>query len=146
MIALPLQREARINGNSSFVDSDLNLIGDQWQFLGQMQRLNAKELSQLLSRISPGPQLLKEQNGILKIPPRELTAKQAPLLLQDVPTHVTLKMADRLYLELSTIPTELAARLRRLASFSNPVFFKTQGLRFSTHGIPRFISCARIEQ
>lgn len=146
LIALPLQREARINGNSSFVDSDLNLIGDQWHFLGQMQRLNAKELSLLLSRISPGPQLLKEQDGILQRPPWELTAKQAPLLRQDLPTHVTLTLADRLYLELSTIPTELAARLRRLASFSNPVFFKTQGLRFSTHGIPRFISCARIEQ
>lgn len=38
------------------------------------------------------------------------------------------------------------ARLRRLASFANPVFFKTQALRFSTHGIPRFISCARIAQ
>ncbi|MBV1952261.1 MAG: hypothetical protein KUG64_08730 [Cycloclasticus sp.] len=38
------------------------------------------------------------------------------------------------------------ARLRRLASFANPVFFKTQALHFSIHGIPRLISCTRIEQ
>jgi len=44
------------------------------------------------------------------------------------------------------LPSSLSTRLRRLARFPNPVFFKTQALRFSTHGIPRFISCARIEQ
>jgi len=47
---------------------------------------------------------------------------------------------------MNSLPSALSARLRRLASFSNPVFFKTQALRFSTHGIPRFISCARIER
>ncbi|TXH96983.1 MAG: DEAD/DEAH box helicase [Rheinheimera sp.] len=146
LIALPLQREARINGNSSFVDSDLNLIEDQWQFLSHIQRINTQGLTQLLSRISPESQMLEEQGCALQRPPWELTAKQAPLFLQDLPSHLTLTLADRLYMELSAIPTELAARLRRLASFSNPVFFKTQGLRFSTHGIPRFISCARIEQ
>jgi hypothetical protein len=49
-------------------------------------------------------------------------------------------------MKLSDIPGTLAARIKRMASFANPVFFKTQALRFSTHGIPRYISCARIEQ
>ena len=43
-------------------------------------------------------------------------------------------------------PQALIARLKWLASFSNPVFFKTQALRFSTNGIPRFICLANIEQ
>lgn len=30
LIALPLQREARLSGNSSFVDSSLEVIEDQW--------------------------------------------------------------------------------------------------------------------
>lgn len=55
-------------------------------------------------------------------------------------------MANHIYLKLDEIPAPLATRIKRLASFSNPVFFKTQALRFSTHGIPRYISCARIEQ
>jgi hypothetical protein len=47
---------------------------------------------------------------------------------------------------MKALPSALSAGLRRLASFPNPVFFKTQALRFSTHGMPRFISCARIER
>lgn len=33
LIALPLQKEARLSGNSSFVDNDLNAIQDQWHHL-----------------------------------------------------------------------------------------------------------------
>ncbi|WP_417281483.1 DEAD/DEAH box helicase family protein [Aliikangiella maris] len=75
-----------------------------------------------------------------------MTAKAKPLLLENPPEKITITLANHVYFDLSELPTALAARLRRLASFSNPVFFKTQALRFSTHGIPRFISCARIEQ
>ena len=39
----------------------------------------------------------------------------------------------------------MLAKLKRIASFSNPVFFKTQALRFSTNGIPRFICLAEVE-
>lgn len=59
---------------------------------------------------------------------------------------ITLTLANHIYMKLSDIPGLLAARIKRMASFSNPVFFKTQALRFSTYGIPRYISCARIEQ
>ena len=49
LIALPLQREARQAGNSSFVDADLNVIEDQWQHLSQIKKLSRQELNQLLS-------------------------------------------------------------------------------------------------
>ena len=62
-----------------------------------------------------------------------------------MPKNVTITLANHIYFLMSELPRPLLAGLKRLASFSNPVFFKTQALRFSTHGIPRFISCARIE-
>ena len=46
LIALPLQREARQAGNSSFVDLELKLIADQWQHLAQIKRLKQQELTQ----------------------------------------------------------------------------------------------------
>ena len=67
-------------------------------------------------------------------------------MVENSPKGVSVTLANHVYFDLSEMPRALSARLRRLASFSNPVFFKTQALRFSTHGIPRFISCARIEQ
>ncbi|OYW96420.1 MAG: DNA helicase [Alishewanella sp. 32-51-5] len=146
LIALPLQREARQAGNSSFVDIELKLIADQWQHLAQIRRLKQQELTQLLSQLSSNTLLQKEQQVPDSRPPWESSAKPEPLLLANPPTQLTVTLADKVYFDLSTLPNVLAARLKRFASFSNPVFFKTQALRFSTNGIPRFISCARMEQ
>ncbi|MEW8691259.1 MAG: hypothetical protein AB2535_09220 [Candidatus Thiodiazotropha endolucinida] len=133
-------------GNSSFVDKELNIIEDQWQFLAQMKRLSGPELNKLLSQISPNGNLISEQDVTDTRPPWEITAKPRTLVLENPPQQVSITLANHIYFEVKALPNALLARLRRLASFSNPVFFKTQALRFSTHGIPRFISCARIEQ
>ena len=146
LIALPLQKEARLSGNSSFVDNELNVIQDQWQHLANMDSISHSRLTKLLTQISPNSALFKEQEVIENRPPWEMTAKAKPLILENPPDKVSVTLANHVYFDLSELPSALAARLRRLASFSNPVFFKTQALRFSTHGIPRFISCARIEQ
>lgn len=145
LIALPLQREARQAGNSSFVDAELNIIDDQWQHLSQIKKISGQELNKLLSQISPNASLISEKDVTDTRPPWEVTAKPEPLVLENPPQQVTITLANHIYFEMKAIPSTLSARLRRLASFSNPVFFKTQALRFSTHGIPRFISCARIE-
>tara|TARA_B110000503_G_scaffold34861_1_gene56857 strand:+ start:6588 stop:8627 length:2040 start_codon:yes stop_codon:yes gene_type:complete len=145
LIALPLQREARQAGNSSFVDKELNVIEDQWQYLAQIKRLSRPELNRLLSQISPNGNRISEQDVTDTRPPWEITTKPRPLVLENPPQLVTITLANHIYFEIKALPSDLLARLRRLASFSNPVFFKTQALRFSTHGIPRFISCARIE-
>jgi len=146
LIALPLQREARQAGNSSFVDKELNVIEDQWQYLAPIKRLSRQELNKLLSQISPNGNLISEQDVTDTRPPWEITAKTRPLVLENPPQQVTITLANNIYFEIRALPNALSARLRRLASFSNPVFFKTQALRFSIHGIPRFISCARIER
>lgn len=146
LIALPLQREARRAGNSSFVDSELNIIDDQWQYLAQIKKLTQQDLTKLRAQILPTESRITEQGFIDARPPWEMTAKLKPLILKKSPQQITITLANHVYFEMKELPSALSARLRRLASFSNPVFFKTQALRFSTHGIPRFISCARIEQ
>lgn len=146
LIALPLQKEARLFGNSSFVDNELDVIQDQWRYLANMKYVSCSTLAKLLTQVSPNSALFKEQEVVENRPPWEMTAKAKPLLLENLPEKITVTLANHVYFDLNEIPSALTARLRRLASFSNPVFFKTQALRFSTHGIPRFISCARIEQ
>ena len=145
LIALPLQKEARLSGRSCFVDNDLNAIDDQWQYLAELKTLTQSSIDQLITTISPNTLLLSEQGLIDNRPPWEITAKAAPIKLESLPKTVTITLANHIYFLMSELPGPLLAGLKRLASFSNPVFFKTQALRFSTHGIPRFISCARIE-
>lgn len=66
-------------------------------------------------------------------------------IIAGCPAKLTLVLANRIYLNVTALPQALLARLKRIASFSNPVFFKTQALRFSTNGIPRFICLAEVE-
>src|SRR5262249_2046090 len=51
LIALPLQRLARENGNSVFVDADLQPRPDQWAFLSGLRRLTAADVAGLIARI-----------------------------------------------------------------------------------------------
>jgi superfamily II DNA or RNA helicase len=146
LIALPLQKKARLSGNSSFVDCKLCPYSDQFGFLLKLKTISVPELNDLLVKISPDSIRFKEQEVADNRPPWERTAKINPLVLENPPEKITITLANHVYFKLDGLPTPLIARLRRLASFSNPVFFKTQALRFSTHGIPRFISCARVEQ
>ncbi|PCJ45342.1 MAG: DNA helicase [Gammaproteobacteria bacterium] len=141
LIALPLQFHARRQGNSLFVDEHLIPYSDQWHFLSQIASLSSKQLNDLIVQLRPHSQQATDNR-----PPWEQGAKIKSNIIDNCPKEITLILANHIYINLDEIPATLIAQLKRLASFSNPVFFKTQALRFSTNGIPRYISCARIEQ
>ena len=61
------------------------------------------------------------------------------------PDAIELVFANMIHIPIQTLPSQLIAQLKRLATFSNPRFFKAQAMRFSTTGIPRHICCARLE-
>lgn len=141
LIALPLQYQARQQGNSQFVDINLNPYHDQWHFLSHVKRLSSTQLNGLLIQLaSSAPEVIDKR------PPWEQGLASQCIQIDNCPEQLTITLANYIYIKTKALPPTLTARLKRLASFSNPVFFKTQALRFSTHGIPRYISCARLEQ
>nr|VFJ66414.1 MAG: hypothetical protein BECKFW1821C_GA0114237_100958 [Candidatus Kentron sp. FW] len=141
LIALPLQYHARGKGNSVFVDDNLSPYPNQWEFLSRIERITANRLIELVEQFSPGLPEAPDDT-----PPWEqgLPIERTPI--PDVPKRLTITLANHIYFPLDEMPPALTARLKRLASFSNPAFFKKQAMRFSTHGIPRYITCARMEQ
>lgn len=140
LIALPLQYRARNRECTVFVDDDLIPYPDQWAFLSRQESLSPVQLAEKVGR-------KPDANATADVPlPWEQALPVETEKITGCPATVTLLLANHLYVKLSDIPGTLAARIKRMASFSNPIFFKTQALRFSTHGIPRYISCARIEQ
>lgn len=141
LIALPLQHQARQQGNSLFVNEQLQPYSDQWAFLSQLERVAESQLHKVIKIISPA-----NREVIDEIMPWDQGAAISPIAIENCPKAVTITLANHLYIKLDALPGVLITRLKRLASFSNPVFFKTQALRFSTHGIPRYTTCARIEQ
>ncbi|MCY4426127.1 MAG: DEAD/DEAH box helicase family protein [Halieaceae bacterium] len=139
LIALPLQYQPRRYGNSVFVNQELIAYPDQWQFLSGLEQLPLSELHSLLQAFdddSPEPATKPWEQGV----------PIARTKIDDCPARLKIVLANQIFIPVNALPSKLLARLKRQASFANPVFFKTQAMRFSTHGIPRYISLARVEQ
>ena len=142
LIALPLQKIARKNGFSEFVDRDLQRINDQWRFLGSLKKVLFQEVESTLLKMG-NIDIVKHANDESTLPwDRDQGFIQQ---FENLPSTIDVTLANLLYIPLGDIPTQLAAHIKRIASFSNPIFFKQQALRFSTHGTPRIISYANID-
>lgn len=138
LIALPLQQTPRQQGNSVFIDKDFNPYADQWAYLVSIKKMTNQQLEMIVS-----DKIDIKQDSDRE--PWELNYVKERETITGCPAKLTLVLANRNYLNITALPQALLARLKRVASFSNPVFFKTQALRFSTNGIPRFICLAEVE-
>lgn len=141
LIALPLQLLPRKTGNSVFVDLNFKVWPDQWSFLASLNRLNAKQMYECLELVDREKVIDEEELKPWK--------KNLPIVKEKIsgcPKSITIVLANKIYISTDVLPQALLARLKRTASFSNPEFFKTQALRFSTHGIPRFICLSHLEK
>jgi len=108
-----------------------------------MKKVSSLQLAKLLELSNSSK--LETIDGSLPLPWEQGLADKNTKI-KSCPVKITITLANHIYIKIDELPSPLTAKLKRLASFSNPVFFKTQALRFSTHGIPRYITCARIEQ
>lgn len=141
LIALPLQKAARKNQNSEFVDETFDAYPDQWAFLATITRLTEDRLSGLVTQLCKGREL-----GELRIDPEESVKPwewhTVKLEQSDFPKQIDITRANMVYVPKDGFSQRALNRLKRLASFKNPAFYKQQALRLSTFKIPRIISCA----
>jgi len=142
LIALPLQKEARENANSEFIDDDFQSYQDQWTFLSGIQKIPQSHIEHLIPTISPGNEL-----GELKIDEEEekpWEAQKPKIILDksDFPDNVIIVKANMLFLPKAGISQRALNRIKRLASFKNPMFYRQQAMRLPTYDHPRVISCA----
>ncbi len=147
LIALPLQKIPRETGNSVFVDKSLTPYPNQWAILGNVGHISFPELSQFLEENIKAKGLLgiRTSQGDDESAPWEsqsLSKRVFTKLTCALPDQITVVIANRLYINEEGLPSQLITRIKRLASFQNPEFFKKQSMRFSTAKTPRVICCA----
>ncbi|GFD85516.1 DEAD/DEAH box helicase [Alteromonas sp. KUL150] len=142
LIALPLQLEPRKQDNSVFIDSSGIAYKDQWSKLASIQKVDNTALEGLLSEITLIDE--KANNDLADKPWKKLSTIDNDVIA-NCPEEVTLVIADQIYIPIEKFPGKLTSILKQLAVFSNPEFYKRQGLRLSTIGIPRYICAAHIE-
>lgn len=145
LIALPLQKRARANNHSVFVDDSLEPYPDQWRFLATVRRMSPEGIqpavNQAMGNLDPlGVAFVDEQNEAEPWKQREQTSQS---LTCSLPATLKVTLANLIYFEKSQLPQPLANRLIRLAAFQNPDFYKAQAMRLSVWNKPRVIGCAQ---
>ena len=136
LIALPLQKAARKNGNSVFIDERFHPYEDQWGFLAQIRRLSEDEIGALISKLCHGSELgeLKQDD---EEPTKPWETSRSKLSRHEFPNVMQVVKANMLYIGKSGISQRALNALKRLAAFKNPEFYRAQAMRMSTYGKPR---------
>ncbi len=141
LIALPLQKYARQKNHSEFVDERFESYNDQWSFLSSIQKISEDRIENLIQKLCNGQEL-----GFLKIdeedPPKPWEKQTVKLQVSDFPKQIEIVKANMLFIPKSDISQRALNRLKRLASFKNPMFYRQQAMRLSTYGQSPIISCA----
>lgn len=140
LIALPLQKAARSENNSVFIDENFKPYKDQWSFLNKVRRLTENEVEIITLKLCQGNELgeLKQDDADAKTPWK---ISKVQLLRNDFPQEIRVVKANMLFIPKLGISPKALNYLKRLAAFKNPEFYRAQAMRLPTYNKPRIISC-----
>lgn len=143
LIALPLQGKARREGNSVFLDDTFCPYEDQWAFLSYQKKITEERLDEILGDICTGGELGELAGG--EAPNQKPWELVKPTLLtpHDFPGVVTLTLSDGVYVEKAGLSQQALNKIKRLAAFRNPDFYKAQAMRLPTYKKPRVIDTSQ---
>lgn len=133
VIALPLQGLALKSGNSAFVDENWNAYADQLQVLAGVKRITRQEIEDYLAlwyRTGKAVDLDSDE---------EPWDKNASFDAEGIKGVVQIVLADRIYIDSSGMPNKLKRQLRRMATFSNRVYYQNQAMDMPNYDTPRYI-------
>jgi len=143
LVALPLQGKARRNFNSVFVDDEFLAYKNQWAYLNQVKRISEQTIDQLL-QIHNCEDLGKLSTSSESQP--WVTPTPESITTADFDKPIVITIADKIYIPLNSVSAKVLNHIKRIAAFKNPEFYAKQGMRISTYGIPRVISCFDITE
>jgi superfamily II DNA or RNA helicase/very-short-patch-repair endonuclease len=147
LIALPLQRAARKQDNTVFLDSAFVPWVDQWAFLASVRKIARSQVEQIVEDAERRGRIL----GVRLPPPDDEEAepwtvspsrKRSAPIVGDLPASLELVLGNQIYIPKQELHPGLRNRLLRLAAFQNPEFHKAQAMRLSTYNKPRVVACA----
>jgi superfamily II DNA or RNA helicase len=148
LIALPLAKAPRQNGNTLFVDPRMVAFEDQWSYLAGLPRLSRESLDRTLARVAPVRPLASpvqaadasehQHDFALQNDAMALELSHPQIRSGMISGDVTVRLDAQIHVPRS-LPIPVLAALRRLATFPNPVFHEKLRLRFATFDTPRFL-------
>jgi superfamily II DNA or RNA helicase len=148
LIALPLQKAAREQGNSVFVDVSLVRYPDQWAALKGFTRIEPALARSIAEDADNSESLFALRGSESETDGEHPPVKRISIELDSgsepvgpFPSTVNAVFSRNLVIQKAGLPSSLILKIRQLAAFQNPEFYKRQNLRLSTALTPRVISC-----
>jgi superfamily II DNA or RNA helicase len=149
LIALPLQYEPRQQGNTVFVDTSFQPYEDQWSYLASLSRISPASVEGIAAEATQrglviGVRLAEPADDEEGAPWRRRPSGRSRQVSMPgpLPRAVRAVLAQRLFVEKAGLSPPHLNKIKRLAAFQNPEFYKKQSLRLSTAMTPRVIACA----
>lgn len=140
LVALPLQGKARKIGNSIFVDENLRPYDDQWKYLATVRKLDKNSVDKFVQMFCKNGDL-GELISDAGVPPWS-TQKQIKFSTEKFPESIEIVRSNMLFVPKKNLSADAMNKIKRLAAFRNPDFYKSQAMRLSTYNKPRIICTA----
>ncbi|MCL2081797.1 MAG: DEAD/DEAH box helicase family protein [Oscillospiraceae bacterium] len=141
LIALPLQKNARKEGNSEFVDENFVSYNDQWAFLAGVKKFTTEEISSIIEKHGDYQEL-----GALRQDEDCEPWRTYPAQYHDLSplSNISLIIANQVYIPAKGLSGKTINAILRLAAFKNPDFYKAQAMRLSVYGKPRILHLGEV--
>lgn len=126
LIALPLQGKALQEGNSAFVDKNWNAYPHQWNVLWSKPRLSQEflelKIQEWTSSISD---LIPKKDEENREKPWQKGIQFYP---EEIEGTLKITLSNGIYIDNLNLKPSLQNKIRRLAAFSNPVFYRNKAI------------------
>lgn len=154
LIALPFQGRPQRQSNSVFVDDGFEPYPDQWRFLSSVTKASLQQVREIVDSSVSGPlgQLAfashpsRKASEPMGIAYAAVSMQTSGPISASFPKTVCVTKANMLFVSKQGLSNKAQNRIRRLAAFGNPEFYKAQAMRRSVHNIPRIVWCGEEDE
>lgn len=135
LIAPPFQKESGLKDNTIFVDKDFNAYKNQWLYLSSVKKMSEEEVFNIIKELSENTIDLSKEEINENLLNTKFSINEIDVVLDNM-INISKENLDGLSKQL----------FKKLASFSNPEFYRRQHLRLSTYNTPMIIDCSKEDE
>ena len=140
LIALPLQGQALKEGNSAFIDENWNAYPDQWKVLFSKKRLSKEFIEDKIKEwTEKNSYIVSDGKDIFENDSEKPWDKTKHFHKEDVDGILQITLSNGVYVNTVNLQPRIQNRIRRMAAFFNPVFYKNQAMGLSNFDHNRYI-------
>jgi hypothetical protein len=128
LIALPLQKKPRENGNTEFLDGNFVPYADQWQYLGTVRKIGRDAIEIIFQKACDSGRIIglrlpatQGDDEPWETPP---SGKKKNQIVGPFPQEVNIVLANQVFVPKADLSPSLRNALIRLSAFQNPEFYQ----------------------